>query len=100
MDRRQQTREPAGHSRPARNVDCAGGPSMIQVERLKKAYGTKVAVDGLDLRVEPGEILGFLGPNGAGKSTTVKVITGLIKPDQGRVSVCGYDVVQQPLEVK
>jgi ABC-2 type transport system ATP-binding protein len=73
---------------------------MIQVEGLRKAYGTKVAVDGLDLRVEPGEILGFLGPNGAGKSTTVKVITGLIKPDQGRVSVCGYDVIQQPLEVK
>lgn len=73
---------------------------MIQVERLTKRYGPKVAVDGLDLRVEPGEILGFLGPNGAGKSTTVKIITGLIKPDSGRASVCGFDVVRQPLEVK
>ena len=57
---------------------------MIQVERLTKSYGAKVAVDSLDLRVEPGEIVGFLGPNGAGKSTTVKIITGLIKPDSGR----------------
>jgi len=57
-------------------------------------------VDQLDLMVEPGEILGFLGPNGAGKSTTVKVLTGLIRPDGGRASVCGFDVVTQPLEVK
>ena len=73
---------------------------MITVERLTKRYGEKVAVDALDLRVEPGEIVGFLGPNGAGKSTTVKVITGLIKPDAGRATVCGFDVVHQPLEVK
>ncbi len=73
---------------------------MIKVERLTKSYGDKLAVDSLDLWVDPGEIVGFLGPNGAGKSTTVKVITGLIKPDAGRVTACGFDVVQQPLEVK
>lgn len=73
---------------------------MIQVERLTKRYGDKLAVDKLDLYVEPGEIVGFLGPNGAGKSTTVKVVTGLIKPDSGRARVCGFDVVEQPLEVK
>jgi len=73
---------------------------MIQVERLSKHYGPTVAVHELDLRVEPGEILGFLGPNGAGKSTTVKILTGLIKPDSGRASVCGFDVVKQPLDVK
>jgi len=73
---------------------------MIRTERLSKSYGTKVAVDQLDLHVERGEILGFLGPNGAGKSTTVKVLTGLIRPDYGRASVCGFDVVTQPLEVK
>ena len=73
---------------------------MIQVENLRKHYGAKAAVDGLDLHVEPGEIVGFLGPNGAGKSTTVKVITGLIRPDSGRALVCGFDVIQQPLEVK
>ncbi len=73
---------------------------MIRTERLSTSYGTKVAVDQLDLQVEPGEILGFLGPNGAGKSTTVKVLTGLIRPDYGRASICGFDVVTQPIEVK
>ena len=73
---------------------------MIRTERLSKSYGNTIAVDKLDLLVEPGEILGFLGPNGAGKSTTVKVLTGLIRPDSGRASVCGFDVVTQPLEVK
>jgi ABC-2 type transport system ATP-binding protein len=73
---------------------------MIEVSRLVKRYGSKTAVDGLDLVVRPGEILGFLGPNGAGKSTTVKIITGLIKPDGGTASVCGFDVVRQPLDVK
>ncbi len=73
---------------------------MIQVERLTKRYGDKLAVSQLDLIVKPGEILGFLGPNGAGKSTTVKMLTGLIRPDSGRASICGFDVVSQPLEVK
>ena len=74
--------------------------AMIRTERLSKSYGTKVAVDQLDLQVEPGEILGFLGPNGAGKSTTVKVLTVLIRPDSGRASICGFDVVTQPIDVK
>jgi ABC-2 type transport system ATP-binding protein len=73
---------------------------MIRTERLCKSYGDKLAVADLDLYVEPGEILGFLGPNGAGKSTTVKVLTGLIRPDSGRASVCGFDIVTQPIEVK
>jgi ABC-2 type transport system ATP-binding protein len=73
---------------------------VIQVERLVKMYGATLAVDNLDLFANPGEIVGFLGPNGAGKSTTVKVLTGLIRPDAGRASVCGFDVVKQPLEVK
>jgi len=73
---------------------------VIQTERLSKAYGAKIALSELDLRVEPGEILGFLGPNGAGKSTTVKILTGLIRPDSGRASICGFDVHTQPLEVK
>lgn len=73
---------------------------MIKVERLTKRYGDTLAVSELDLEVKPGEILGFLGPNGAGKSTTVKVLTGLIRPDSGRASICGFDVVTQPLEVK
>ena len=62
--------------------------------------GHKIALFGLNLRVEPGEILGFLGPNGAGKSTTVKILTGMIRPTSGRASVAGFDVVEQPMEAK
>jgi ABC-2 type transport system ATP-binding protein len=73
---------------------------MIFTEQLSREYGSKIALRGLDLRVEPGEILGFLGPNGAGKSTTVKILTGMIRPTTGRAIVAGFDVVAQPLEVK
>lgn len=73
---------------------------MILTEHLSRDYGSKRALVDLDLRVEPGEIVGFLGPNGAGKSTTVKILTGLIRPTSGRAWVAGFDVVDQPLEVK
>jgi ABC-2 type transport system ATP-binding protein len=73
---------------------------MIQTEKLSKSYGNKTALINLDLRVEPGEILGFLGPNGAGKSTTVKILTGLMPADSGRAIVAGYEIATQPLEVK
>jgi ABC-2 type transport system ATP-binding protein len=73
---------------------------MIQTEKLSRRYGEKLALADLDLRVEPGEILGFLGPNGAGKSTTVKILTGMIRPDSGRAIVAGFDIVAQPLEAK
>jgi ABC-2 type transport system ATP-binding protein len=73
---------------------------VILTERLSRSYGRKLALADLDLRVDPGEILGFLGPNGAGKSTTVKILTGMIRPDSGRALVAGFDIVQQPLEAK
>lgn len=73
---------------------------MIRTELLSRAYGTTWAVYQLNLRVEPGEILGFLGPNGAGKSTTVKILTGIIRPTSGRAVVAGYDIVGEPLEAK
>jgi ABC-2 type transport system ATP-binding protein len=73
---------------------------MISTAGLTKWYGTKVALDDLSFRVEPGTIYGFLGPNGAGKSTTVKVLTGLLRPSRGTALVAGFDVVAQPLEVK
>jgi ABC-2 type transport system ATP-binding protein len=73
---------------------------MIRTEKLTKSYDRKVAVADLDLHVDPGEIVGFLGPNGAGKSTTVKILTGLIKPDSGRAIVAGFDVVTDAVEVK
>jgi ABC-2 type transport system ATP-binding protein len=73
---------------------------MSTTENLSRSYGNKAALVGLNLNVLPGEILGFLGPNGAGKSTTVKILTGMIRPDAGRALVAGFDVVEQPMEVK
>jgi ABC-2 type transport system ATP-binding protein len=73
---------------------------VILTEKLSREYGPKLALADLNLRVEPGEILGFLGPNGAGKSTTVKILTGMIRPTAGRAIVAGFDIVQQPIEAK
>ena len=64
---------------------------VIEVEHLRKSYGTTVAVDDVSLEVEAGEIFGILGPNGAGKTTTVECIEGLRTPDRGRVRVLGLD---------
>lgn len=58
------------------------------------------AVANLTLEVRPGEIFGFLGPNGAGKSTTIKMVTGILTPNQGSVSVCGVDMIRNPVEAK
>ena len=58
---------------------------MIEVRNLKKAFGPKLAVNGVSFTVEKGEVLGFLGPNGAGKSTTMRMITGFIPPTEGEV---------------
>jgi ABC-2 type transport system ATP-binding protein len=69
---------------------------MISIEGLTKKYGQLTAVDGLTLRVRPGEIYGFLGPNGAGKTTTIKIITGLLRPTSGRVMVAGHDAELDP----
>jgi ABC-2 type transport system ATP-binding protein len=73
---------------------------MIETKFLSKSYDGKSALDNLSIRIEPGTIFGFLGPNGAGKSTTVKILTGLLRPTQGIASVAGFDVIEQPLEVK
>ena len=73
---------------------------MIKVENLEKHFGTKRAVAGVTFSVERGEILGFLGPNGAGKSTTMRMITGFIPPTAGRVSVGGFDMVENPIPAK
>ena len=73
---------------------------MIETRELTRYFDRKAAVRGLDMRVEPGEILGFLGPNGAGKTTTVKILTCMIRPSQGSARVAGFDVVKDPMEVK
>src|SRR5919112_197454 len=71
----------------------------ILAEGLKKSYGKSLALDGLDLRVEEGTILGLLGPNGAGKTTAVRILTTLLAPDAGRGEVAGLDVVRQAGEL-
>jgi ABC-2 type transport system ATP-binding protein len=73
---------------------------MIEVETLTKRYRELVAVDGLSFRVEKGEVIGFLGPNGAGKSTTMRILTGFLPATSGTARVAGFDVFEQPLEVK
>ncbi len=73
---------------------------MIKVENLVKAFGPKLAVNGVSFSVERGEVLGFLGPNGAGKSTTMRMITGFMPPTAGRVSVGGHDLAEHPIAAK
>lgn len=73
---------------------------MIEISNLTKRYGQIKAVNNISFTVEKGEILGFLGPNGAGKSTTMNIITGYIPANEGTVKVSGYDIMEQPKEVK
>jgi ABC-2 type transport system ATP-binding protein len=74
--------------------------TVIEVSHLVKNYRDLKAVQDVSFEVKPGEILGFLGPNGAGKTTTMRILTGVIPPTSGSVKVCGFDVFEQPLEVK
>ena len=73
---------------------------MVSIQNLTKIYGIQKAINDLSFEVKQGEILGFLGPNGAGKSTTMKIITGYLQPTSGSVSVDGFEVKEEPLEVK
>ena len=72
----------------------------IKVSSLTKIYGTQLAVDHISFELKKGEIVGFLGPNGAGKSTTMKMITGYLPPTEGAAFVSGFDIQQQPMEVR
>ena len=73
---------------------------MIKVEGMTKRYARTVAVDNISFEVEKGTIVGFLGPNGAGKTTTMRVLTCFLPPTSGTASVAGYDVLENPMEVK
>lgn len=73
---------------------------MIKVENLVKTFGRLKAVNNVSLEVNQGEIVGFLGPNGAGKSTTMKIITCFQTPTSGTVSVCGFDIIKDSLNVR
>src|SRR5437660_1300051 len=72
----------------------------ISTQGLTRRFGELVAVDGIDLRVAPGQFFGFLGPNGAGKSTTIKMLTGLLAPTSGRIEILGLDFGREPVAVK
>jgi ABC-2 type transport system ATP-binding protein len=70
-------------------------PGMIELQHITKRYGTKLAVDDLDLAVARGELFAFLGPNGAGKTTTIKLMCGLLFPDAGTIRIADFDLVTQ-----
>ena len=72
----------------------------LKIDRLTKQFGLKTAVDNVSFIANKGEVLGFLGPNGAGKSTTMKMVVGFLSPTSGTASVCGHDIIRNPLEVK
>ncbi|MCW2947627.1 MAG: antibiotic resistance ATP-binding protein [Actinoallomurus sp.] len=72
----------------------------IQAEGLEKRFGETVALDGVDLAARAGTVLGVLGPNGAGKTTAVRILATLLRPDGGRATVCGHDVVREAHQVR
>ena len=73
---------------------------MLKIEGLTKKYGDKVAVDNLNLEIEPGEIFAFIGHNGAGKTTTLKACMGIIAPTEGNIYIGGVSVLDNPIECK
>jgi ABC-2 type transport system ATP-binding protein len=73
---------------------------IIEAEDLTKVYGSQTAVNRLHLQIKEGEVFGFLGPNGAGKTTTLLMFLGLTEPTAGKVKVCGFDPIRDPIRVK
>ena len=80
----------------------AGVPAgeAVTVRGLRKVFGSRVAVEGLDLRIRTGEVFGLLGPNGSGKTTTIRMLCGLMTPTSGNATVVGHDVVREPERVR
>lgn len=73
---------------------------MIHFEHVSKSFGEKKAVDDLTLTIEDGKVFGFIGPNGAGKTTTIKMLTGILEPDSGVVTLNGVDITRDPIQAK
>lgn len=73
---------------------------LIEIKGLVKRYGERMAVQGISLSVQEGEIFGFLGPNGAGKTTTLSVLATLLSPDEGQVTIAGHDLTQDARQIK
>ncbi|MCG7529686.1 ABC transporter ATP-binding protein [Streptomyces sp. OfavH-34-F] len=87
-----------------RDAEAAGAPRAappaVRVEGLWKRFGEQTAVAGIDLVLPAGRFIGLVGPNGAGKTTTLSMVTGLLRPDEGRIEIGGRDVWRDPVEVK
>lgn len=73
---------------------------MIILDKVSKSFDGKWAVKGLDLQVNRGEVFGLLGPNAAGKTTTIRMMTGLLRPTEGKILIGGYDIVKEPIKAK
>ncbi len=73
---------------------------MIEMQGLTRMFGGKTVVNAVTLSIPAGQIVGYLGPNGAGKTTTIRMLTGMIRPTSGKARVCGYNVQDDPFEVK
>ena len=73
---------------------------VLKVEGLKKAYGTKVALTGIDFEVQGGEIFALIGPNGAGKTTTLRIVSTLLTPSGGKVTFLGHDLKKEPEKIR
>ncbi|MGR3178684.1 MAG: ABC transporter ATP-binding protein [Candidatus Anammoxibacter sp.] len=73
---------------------------MIKINGLCRSFGPIIAVNNVSFDVKKGDVLGFLGPNGAGKSTVMKMLACFLEPDSGTATVCGYDILNNPIEVR
>jgi ABC-2 type transport system ATP-binding protein len=73
---------------------------MIEVKELRRSFGPITAVDGISFNVEKGQVLGLLGPNGAGKTTAMRILACFLRPDSGTATVCGHDILDNPIAVK
>jgi ABC-2 type transport system ATP-binding protein len=75
-------------------------PTVLKVEGLKKSYGTKEALKGIDFEVQEGEIFALIGPNGAGKTTTLRIVATLLSPSGGKVTFLGHDLKKEPEKIR
>jgi len=76
------------------------GNNIIEVSALTKRFGSVIAVNRISFSIDKGEVFGFLGPNGAGKTTTIRMLTGLLTPDSGKVFIDGFDIERNPIRAK